>query len=406
MISYHYEQYQKLENVSREISFEDGESKIERNLKLFARKNVDRNVFSKTVAKFIDYYQEQNVKMRQEIIPAMAKDDISKVRTKFSVIIGSAQDPDKMIIYGEKDNVEGVMKFLKSKVSDDLGSSTSTSNSSKSVGAGGSSSSSGTKETNLSNKKTKKKVIEMLTCVLSRNVKLSAYQGDITKEVVDVIVNPANKDLDHDGGAAGAIVRAGGKSIQTESDEIIKKGGNCSLNPGEVVATKPGNLPCNAIIHAVCPVWNEYRHKEEAKKVLHCAVLNSLVLASKRGTTSISMPAISSGLFGVPVQVCANVLFTTATDFAKNAPNTNTLIDIRFVNIDKQTSQVFAKEMKNRFGTAVLQKKAEVNHSKKDGGNERIDQLALSQFNAWEQNPTTGAMISYKGGEDLRIWWQ
>ena len=346
MISHHYEQYQKLENVCREISFEDSESKTVRNLKLFARKNVDRNVFTKTVAKFIDYYQAQNVKMCEEIIPVVAKDLISDVRTKFSVVIDAAEHPGKMTIYGKKDNVEEVMKFLKSKV-DHLGASTSRSSSSKT---------SRTAEASLPDKKGGKMVVnvnKMFTCVLSQNVKLSVYQGDITKEVVDVIVNPANRDLDHDGGAAGAIVRAGGKSIQIESDEIVKKRGNCSLSPGEVVPTKAGNLPCKFIIHAVGPKWNEYRHKEDAKQVLHYAVLNSLLLASQHGTTSISMPAISSGLFGVPVQVCADVLFTTVTNFAMNAAKTNTLQDIRFVNIDKQTSQVFVKEMKRRFGSSI-----------------------------------------------------
>ena len=135
MMSYHYEQYQNLESVCREIRFVVGESKTERNLKLFACKNVDRNVLSKTVDKFIDYYQEQNQKMCEEIIPVLAKDVISDVRTKFSVVIDAAEHPDKMTIYGEKENVEEVMKFLKSKV-DDLGSSTSTSSSSKTGGGG------------------------------------------------------------------------------------------------------------------------------------------------------------------------------------------------------------------------------------------------------------------------------
>ena len=225
-------------------------------------------------------------------------------------------------------------------------------------GAGGSSFSntSGTAEASLPDEKCGKMVAnvnEMLTCVLSQNVKLSVYQGDITKEVVDVIVNPANGDLDHDRGAAAAIVKVGGKSIQTESEEIMKKRGNYGLNPGEVVPTKAGNLSCKLIIHAVGPVWNEYRYQEEAKKLLHDAVLNALTLASSHSARSISMPAISSGILGVPVQVCADVLFTTATDFAKNAAKPNTLQDIRFVNIDKQTSRVFAEEMKRRFGSFV-----------------------------------------------------
>ena len=376
MISHHYEQYQKLENVCREISFEDGELKTERNLKLFARKNVKRNVFSKTVDKFIDYYQEQNQKMRQEIIPVMAKDVISDVRTKFSVVIDAAVHTDKMIVYGEKDNVEEVMKFLKNKV-DDLSTSASASSSSKTKGAGGSSSSRGADLP-----------IEKLSCILFQRVKVSVYQGDITKEVVDVIVNPANEDLMHSAGAAAAIVKAGGKIIQDDSDEIRKQRRGKRLVPGEVVVTKAGNLPCNFIIHAVGPRWSNYNQKEEAKNVLNCAVINCLNVAIQHGARSISVPAISSGIFGVPVDLCAEVLFQVATNFAQNAPNFVTLKEIRFVNIDKPTSQVFAQEMKKMYGISVYQENMDVLHS----SIVRENKIAHnSQLNAWKQNPLNNA---------------
>ena len=148
IIAYHYEEYQKLENVAQEIGFEVAESPTDRNLKIFACKDVDRATFSNTVHRFIDFYFNQNQKMYQEVIPKKRRDIVSETCTKFSVVIDSAQDPDKMILYGEKDKVHEALKFLESKVrdlTDSTGSSSSkpkvaTGESSSKVGTGGSSS--------------------------------------------------------------------------------------------------------------------------------------------------------------------------------------------------------------------------------------------------------------------------
>ena len=125
-----------------------------------------------------------------------------------------------------------------------------------------------------------------------------------------------------------------------------------SVSPGEVVLTHAGNLPCNFTIHTVGPRWADYQHyeKDTAKNVLYSAVLNCLMCAS-RAATSISIPAISSGICALPMKICAKVLFLAATNFAKNPPKSNCLKEIRFVNIDKANTQVFVKEMKNQVYT-------------------------------------------------------
>ena len=246
-------------------------------------------------------------------------------------------------------------------------------------------------------------------------MKISVYQGDISKETADVIVNPANGRLKHSEGTAEAIVKAGGQSIQDESDEIMKKR-YYDLKPGDVVVTKAGNLPCNLIVHAVGPRWANYLYyqKDTAKNVLFSAVLNSLKVASQYGGISISMPAISSGIFGVPLPMCAEVLFVAATHFAKNAPSTNTLKDIRFVNIDKTTTQAFAQEMKRQFGASVRRENIEVFRFNVKG-NKKVDQYSQNQFDVWQQTSTksfsksTGAgapgaktpNVAYGGSQDI-----
>ena len=425
IIAYHYAEYQKLESVSKEISFEVAESITDRNLNLFARTDVQKETFCKTVNDFIDFYQTQNQKMHQEIIPVPLKNKnglIAETQTKFSVVIDISQGSDKMIIYGERDNVQEAVKILKGKAGDSV---STTSDSSKPAGATGRRSSKVATESSSTHEKSE--TVEKFSCVLFQHVMVSVYQGDISKETADVIVNPANERLKHSAGAAEAIVKAGGQSIQDESDEIMKKRRYYDLSPGQVVATKAGKLPCNLIVHAVGPRWDNYQYyqKDTAKNVLFSAVLNSLTVASQNGATSISMPAISSGIFGVPLQICADSLFTAATKFAKNAPSSNPLKDIRFVNIDKKTTQAFAQEMRKRFGASVRQENIKVFHSNNDGGNEWVDQHAQSQFNEWKQNPTSNARaigaagrtnVSYAGVHDSRsgsddkgkeksVWW-
>ena len=390
--AYYYEEYQELENVSQEISYEVIESTTDRNLIFFAGKNVSRDTFSKTVNKFIDFYQNQNKKMHQEAISKLPKkknDVISlEARVKFSVVIDSPQDPVKITIYDEKDNVQGGLKVLKNK----FGNLTTRTSSSLSKCKGATESCSSKGATGGSSPNTKSKTgekvrIEKISCVLVQNVNVFVYQRDITKERVDVIVNPANEHLNYRTGAAKAIVKAEGKSIQDESDAIMRKRRNRVLNPGEVVVTKAGNLPCSFIIHVVCPKWANYDEKDTVKDVLLRAVINCLTNASQCGATSVSIPAIGSGVFGVPVSICAEILVMAATNFAKNAPKSNSLKEIRFVNIDKHISKVFAQEMKKQFSASINRENTELFRSNLGGRTERADQYALSQFNVWRENP-------------------
>jgi O-acetyl-ADP-ribose deacetylase (regulator of RNase III) len=116
---------------------------------------------------------------------------------------------------------------------------------------------------------------------------LKLVQGDITIEEVDAIVNAANSHLKHGGGVAGAIVRKGGLVIQEESDKIGY------VPVGEVALTTAGGLPARYVIHAVGPRWGEGDEDNKLKN----AVLNSLKLATKENFQSVSLPAISSGIF-------------------------------------------------------------------------------------------------------------
>lgn len=165
------------------------------------------------------------------------------------------------------------------------------------------------------------------------NKVLRLFKGDITERDVDAIVNAANSHLQHGGGVAGAIVRKGGQVIQEESNRIG------FVPVGHAAVTGAGNLPCKYVIHAVGPRMGEGDEDNKLKN----AIINSLKLASGKGLKSISVPAISSGIFGFPKDRCAEILVREAARYLRENPNT-TLEIVEFCIYDDITLEHFKRE--------------------------------------------------------------
>jgi len=163
---------------------------------------------------------------------------------------------------------------------------------------------------------------------------LQIVQGDITIEEVDAIVNAANEHLQHGGGVAWAILRRGGEGIQTESDEWIQKHG--LVSHAHPAWTLGGALPAKYIIHAVGPVWGD---GDEDKKLTD-AVLGSLRVADELKCVSISMPAISTGIFGFPKDRAAKIIFSTIEKYFNETKDSN-IKTVRLVLFDGATLQPF-----------------------------------------------------------------
>jgi len=157
--------------------------------------------------------------------------------------------------------------------------------------------------------------------------------GDITRRNVDAIINAANSHLQHGGGVAGAIVRKGGQVIQDESDRIG------FVPVGHAAITTAGKLPCKHVIHTVGPRMGEGDEDNKLKS----AVLSSLMLASEKGLNSISMPAISSGIFGFPKDRCAKILVGESKKYIEQHPETSLSI-VEFCIFDGPTLDHFRKE--------------------------------------------------------------
>jgi O-acetyl-ADP-ribose deacetylase (regulator of RNase III) len=174
-----------------------------------------------------------------------------------------------------------------------------------------------------------------------QGIRVLLVHGDLTEEAVDAIVNAANAQLAHGGGVAGAIVRRGGAVIQKESDDWIREHG--PVKHDHPALTSAGDLPCDWVIHAVGPVWGE--GDEDAK--LSAAVQGALRTASEHGFNCISLPAISTGIFGFPKARGARVILDAVFDFLTQAPETS-LHEVRITLIDKESVDVFRQAFEHR----------------------------------------------------------
>lgn len=174
--------------------------------------------------------------------------------------------------------------------------------------------------------------------VITDGITLRLVVSNITSINVDAIVNPANSNLKHGGGVAGAIVLRGGITIQEESE---KTG---FVPVGTSVITGSGLLPCKGIIHTVGPRMGEGNEDEKLRK----AVCSCLELCTKSGFKSVSIPAINTRIFGFPKELCVKILVREAFDFLTTLETARTKINlVEFCIIDIDTLEFFDCEFSN-----------------------------------------------------------
>jgi len=166
-----------------------------------------------------------------------------------------------------------------------------------------------------------------------KNSKIRLVQGDITDLSLDVIVNAANAQLIMGGGVAGAIRRKGGSQIQEECNKI---GGTYV---GGAVITSGGNLKAKYVIHAVGPKMGEGDEDTKLKN----ATLNSLKLMDGKYLKSIAFPAISTGIFGYPIEDCAKIMISTVKNYLKGKTQIQEVVFCLYTSSD---FNVFEKELK------------------------------------------------------------
>ncbi|WP_433664132.1 O-acetyl-ADP-ribose deacetylase [Nocardia sp. CA-128927] len=153
-------------------------------------------------------------------------------------------------------------------------------------------------------------------------VELVLVRGDITEQDVDAVVNAANSSLLGGGGVDGAIHRKGGPAILAACRDLRASHYGKGLATGKAVATTAGNLPARWVIHTVGPVWSA---QDDRSELLASCYRESLRVADELGARTVAFPAISTGIFGWPIDDGARIAIETvrATD--------TTVQEVRFV---------------------------------------------------------------------------
>ena len=159
--------------------------------------------------------------------------------------------------------------------------------------------------------------------------------GDLTTQNVDAVVNAANTHLQHGGGVAAALVRAGGPTVQDESDAWLRKHG--PLGVGTAAVTSGGAIPAEYVIHVVGPI---YRADQDNEAHLRAAVGAALDAASGIAARSVAFPAISAGIYGYPVAEATAILSNEV--FRWIAAHPGALDEVRLVAFDPTVGEHFS----------------------------------------------------------------
>ncbi|MFE4858592.1 O-acetyl-ADP-ribose deacetylase [Streptomyces sp. NPDC056670] len=168
-------------------------------------------------------------------------------------------------------------------------------------------------------------------------VDIVLVRGDITEQTVDVIVNAANSSLLGGGGVDGAIHRRGGPEILEDCRRLRASHYGKGLATGRAVATTAGRLRAGHVIHTVGPVWSK---EEDRSALLASCYEQSLALARELGAETIAFPAISTGIYGWPLDSGAGIAVRAAR--AHSGPP---LKEIRFVLFDTGAYQAFERAL-------------------------------------------------------------
>jgi O-acetyl-ADP-ribose deacetylase len=176
----------------------------------------------------------------------------------------------------------------------------------------------------------------MRRCRYDACVRISLVLGDITEQPVDAIVNAANSSLLGGGGVDGAIHRKGGPEILAACEQLRATDYPGGLPTGQAVATTAGKLPARWVIHTVGPV---YAKREDRSGLLASCHSESLRVADSLGAVTVAFPAISTGVYGYPLEEAAPIAVSTV------ATASTKVREVFFVLFDEMAYRAFERAL-------------------------------------------------------------
>lgn len=173
--------------------------------------------------------------------------------------------------------------------------------------------------------------------------RVTLIEGDITEQEVDVVVNAANTSLLGGGGVDGAIHRKGGPEILAECRALRASHYGKGLSVGQAVATTAGRLPARWVVHTVGPVYLAEEYDQRAELMASC-YRESLRVAGELGARTVAFPAVSTGVYGWPLEDAARIALTAVEELAAGAG----LVEVRFVLFGAAAYEAFARVRRER----------------------------------------------------------
>ncbi|XP_060118774.1 protein mono-ADP-ribosyltransferase PARP9 [Heteronotia binoei] len=201
--------------------------------------------------------------------------------------------------------------------------------------------------------KSKRNPIEVYRNNLKEGIEVSVLLDDLTRHEADALVNAANENLHHFGDLAFALLKTGGPEIEKQCKHFIEKNG--PLHAGQIAVTSGGRLPCKQVIHIVSPRWSQDQ-REECCLRLETAIINILKYsnAPENNIKSVAIPALSSGFFNFPQDLCAQVVVQTIKNFIQLAPLFGYLQEIHLVSTDEPTVEIMKRACEELLGVNDL----------------------------------------------------
>jgi O-acetyl-ADP-ribose deacetylase len=169
--------------------------------------------------------------------------------------------------------------------------------------------------------------------------RITRVEGDITEQQVDVVVNAANSSLLGGGGVDGAIHRRGGPEILADCRRLRASHYGKGLATGRAVATTAGRLPARWVVHTVGPVHLPEAYEERAELLASC-YRESLRVATELGARTVAFPAVSTGIYGWPLEDAARIALAAVAEVVDGGSE---LAEVRFVLFGREAFEAFER---------------------------------------------------------------